>query len=95
MTDISYEGMEPVPDGYAIVVYPGFPFLDDILGEKREIVSFFGQCRVGDFFDSPNHPIGEVKVVTWDYEEAVEMYNATDSIRFPLIRLIGKLVSGA
>lgn len=95
MKDIFYDGMEPVPDGYAIVRYPGLPLLEGILGEQREIVPFYGQCRVGDFFDSPNHPIGEVQVVAWDYQEAVEMYNATDSIRYPLLRLIGKLVSGS
>ena len=90
-----YTDFEPTPDYYAIVAYPGFPLLDRLLGERREIVPIYGRCHVRDLYGSPNDPIGEVQVVAWNYEEALKMYNATEPIGLhSLFRHIGKLISG-
>ena len=95
MNEVFYVEGEPVPDGFAIVAYPGLPFLDALLGERREIVPFYGRCQVRDLYCSPNNPIGEVQVVAWNYEEALKMYNATEPIGLhSLFRHIGKLISG-
>lgn len=89
-----FDGLEPLPDGYAIVAYPGSYLLDEVLGEKREIVPFYGQSRVGDFYRSSEGPIGEVRTIVWNYEEAVDMFEATEPIRMPLVKLIGRLITG-
>lgn len=94
MDDMVYVDREPVPDGYAIVAYPGLPFFDALVGGRREIVPFYGRCHIRDFYGSPNHPLGEVQMVANSYQEAVAMYKATMTIRSPLIRMIGRLVTG-